>query len=200
MDRFFLLPMGADAPSLLPYGAHDPMLVVLSVCLAIFASTMALHATEQARVLTQSRLRSVTLLAGSLALGCGVWGMHFIGMLAYQLCTTVTYDTDLTTASVLPSVGASWVALRLLASDRVNNRELVIAGVLVGAGIAAMQMSAALRYDPWMFALSIVVAVALAVLALWVRHGLAVRLPRYDCWRLTLASGVVMGKAISGMN
>src|SRR3989344_2770638 len=138
MDRFFLLPMGADAPSLLPYGAHDPMLVVLSVCLAIFASTMALHATEQARVLTQSRLRSVTLLAGSLALGCGVWGMHFIGMLAYQLCTTVTYDTDLTTASVLPSVGASWVALRLLASDRVNNRELVIAGVLVGAGIGAM--------------------------------------------------------------
>ena len=208
MDRFFLLQMGADAPSLLPYGAHDPMLVVLSVCLAIFASTMALHATEQARVLTQSRLRSVTLLAGSLALGCGVWGMHFIGMLAYQLCTTVTYNTDLTTASVLPSVGASWVALRLLASDRVSNLELVIAGVLVGAGIgamhytgmAAMQMSAALRYDPWMFALSIVVAVALAVLALWVRHGLAVRLPRYDGWRLTLASGVVMGMAISGMH
>src|SRR3989344_3396003 len=105
MDRFFLLPMGADAPSLLPYGAHDPM------------------------------------LAGSLALGCGVWGMHFIGMLAYQLCTTVTYDTDLTTASVLPSVGASWVALRLLASDRVNNRELVIAGVLVGAGIGTPAMT-----------------------------------------------------------
>lgn len=112
MDRFFLLP-GVDAPSLLPYGTYDPMLVVLSVCLAIFASTMALHATEQARVLTQSSLRSVTLLAGSLALGCGVWGMHFIGMLAYQLCTTVTYDSDLTTASVLPSVAASWVALRM---------------------------------------------------------------------------------------
>ncbi len=207
MDRFFLLP-GLDAPSLLPYGTYDPLLVVLSVCLAIFASTMALHATEQARVLTQSRLRSVTLLAGSLALGCGVWGMHFIGMLAYQLCTTVTYDSDLTTASVLPSVAASWVALKLLSNENVSNRERVIAGVLVGAGIgamhytgmAAMQMSAALRYDPWMFALSIVVAVALAVLALWVRHGLAVRLPQYDGWRLTWAAGVVMGMAISGMH
>ncbi|WP_286746541.1 MHYT domain-containing protein [Aquabacterium sp. UBA2148] len=207
MDRFFLLP-GVDAPSLLPYGTYDPMLVVLSVCLAIFASTMALHATEQARVLTQSRLRSVTLLAGSLALGCGVWGMHFIGMLAYQLCTTVTYDSDLTTASVLPSVAASWVALKLLSNEHVSTRERVIAGVLVGAGIgamhytgmAAMQMSAALRYDPWGFALSIVVAVALAVLALWVRHGLAVRLPRYDGWRLTWAAGGVMGMAISGMH
>ncbi len=208
MDRFFLLQAGANAPNLLPYGTHDPMLVVLSVCLAIFASTMALHATEQARVLTQSSLRSVTLLAGSLALGCGVWGMHFIGMLAYQLCTTVTYDTDLTTASVLPSVGASWVALKLLAREQVSGRELVIAGVLVGAGIgamhytgmAAMQMSAALRYDPWMFALSIVVAVGLAMLALWVRHGLARRLPRYDGWRLTWAAGAVMGLAISGMH
>ena len=174
MDRFFLLTAGVDAPDLLPYGAHDPMLVVLSVCLAIFASTMALHATEQARVLTQSRLRSVTLLAGSLALGCGVWGMHFIGMLAYQLCTTVAYDSDLTTASVLPSVAASWVALRLLSNETVTHRQRAIAGVLVGSGIgamhytgmAAMQMSAALRYDPWMFALSIVVAVGLAVLAL----------------------------------
>jgi len=208
MDRFFLLQMGVDAPSLLPYGTYDSMLVVLSVCLAIFASTMALHATEQARVLTQSSLRSVTLLAGSLALGCGVWGMHFIGMLAYQLCTTVTYDSDLTTASVLPSVAASWVALKLLSNESVSNRERVIAGVLVGAGIgamhytgmAAMQMSASLRYDPWMFALSIVVAVGLAVLALWVRHGLAARLPRYDGWRLTLAAGVVMGMAISGMH
>ena len=105
MDRFFLLQMGADAPSLLPYGTHDPLLVVLSVCLAIFASTMALHATEQARVLTQSRLRSVTLLAGSLALGCGVWGMHFIGMLAFNLCTPITYDPLVTILSALPSIG-----------------------------------------------------------------------------------------------
>ena len=207
MDRFFLS-SGANAPSLLPYGTYDTMLVVLSVCLAIFASTMALHATEQARVLLQSRLRSVTLLAGSLALGCGVWGMHFIGMLAYRLCTNVTYDSDLTTASVLPSVAASWVALRLLSNEQVTNRERVIAGVLVGAGIgamhytgmAAMQMSAALRYDPWMFALSIVVAVGLAVLSLWVRHGLALRLPHHDGWRLTLAAGCVMGMAISGMH
>ena len=120
MDRFFLLQNGVDAPSLLPYGTHDPMLVVLSVCLAIFASTMALHATEQARELTHSRLRTVTLLAGSLALGCGVWAMHFIGMLAYQLCTTVSYDSALTTASVLPSVAASWVALQLLSRERVT--------------------------------------------------------------------------------
>ena len=208
MDRFFLFDTGTNAPSLLPYGQHDPMLVALSVCLAIFASTMGLHATEQARALTSSRLRSLTLVAGSLALGCGVWGMHFIGMLAYQLCTTVDYDSALTIASVLPSVGASWVALKLLSQDEVSHAQRVGAGVLMGAGIgamhytgmAAMQMSAVLRYDPWGFALSIVVAVALAVLALWVRHGLAVRLPQHSGWPHTVLTGCVMGMAISGMH
>lgn len=53
-------------------------------------------------------------------------------------------------------------------------------GVLVGAGIgamhysgmAAMQLAPLLRYDPLMFGLSILVAVVLAIIALWVRFGL----------------------------
>jgi PAS domain S-box-containing protein len=78
--------------------------------------------------------------------------------------------------------------------------------VLVGAGIgamhytgmAAMQMALALRYDPFMFGLSIVVAVVLATLALWIRFGLrTLRLPRAV---LGVISASVMGCAIAGMH
>uniref|UniRef100_UPI0028E1EDDB PAS domain S-box protein n=1 Tax=Ectopseudomonas oleovorans TaxID=301 RepID=UPI0028E1EDDB len=83
--------------------------------------------------------------------------------------------------------------------------QLCVGGVLVGAGIgamhysgmAAMQMAPLLRYDPWMFALSIVVAVALAIVALWVRFGLEGRLSTYLS---LLISALVMGLAISSMH
>jgi len=208
MDSFFWTAGPGFDHNLLLYGEHDPWLVLLSVCVAMFASTMAMQAAVQARNIPQARLRNTTLLAGSLALGCGVWAMHFIGMLAFRLCTQVSYDTGLTTLSVLPSMGASWTALRLLSQERVTARELLISGVLMGAGIgamhyagmAAMRMAPVLRYDPWMFALSIVVAVALAVLALWVRFGLATRFSRRGGLSQATVAGAVMGLAIAGMH
>ena len=208
MDSFFWTAGPGFDRNLLLYGEHDPWMVVLSVCVAMFASTMAMQAAIQARSIPQARLRNTTLLAGSLALGCGVWAMHFIGMLAFRLCTQVSYDTGLTTLSVLPSMGASWIALRLLSQHRVSVSELLLSGVLMGAGIgamhyagmAAMRMAPVLRYDPWMFALSIVVAVALDVLALWVRFGLATRFSRHGGLSQTTVAGVVMGLAIAGMH
>ena len=114
MDSFFWMGGPNFDRNLLLYGEHDPWLVLLSVCVAMFASAMAMQAAVQARNIPQARLRNTTLFAGSLALGCGVWAMHFIGMLAFRLCTQVTYDTGATMLSVLPSMGAAWIALRLI--------------------------------------------------------------------------------------
>lgn len=208
MDTFFWLDRPGFDPHLLMYGDHDPWLVVLSVGLAIFASTMGLQAAQHARTQAVFRQRMLTLLVGSVSLGGGVWAMHFIGMLAFRLCTTVSYDPMITVLSMLPSVGASWIALNLLTHEHIDGRQLTIAGVLVGAGIgamhytgmAAMRLAPLLRYDPWMFALSIVVAVSLAIVALWVKFGLAARFPNASPLGLTGIAGTVMGLAISGMH
>ncbi|MFW9617451.1 MHYT domain-containing protein [Aquabacterium sp.] len=208
MDTFFWLDRPGFDPHLLMYGDHDPWLVVLSVGLAIFASTMGLQAAQHARTQAVFRQRMLTLLVGSVSLGGGVWAMHFIGMLAFRLCTTVSYDPLITVLSMLPSVGASWIALNLLTHEHIDGRQLTIAGVLVGAGIgamhytgmAAMRLAPLLRYDPWMFALSIVVAVSLAIVALWVKFGLAARFPNASPLGLTGIAGTVMGLAISGMH
>ena len=197
----FMLP---DDPSLLSYGIYDPKLVVLSLLVAIFASWMGLQIAGQAR--QQTRQRTLFLFTGSLALGAGVWSMHFIGMLAFNLCTQVDYDPMITILSNLPSIGASYVALSLIARERIGTGGLLVGGVLVGAGIGAMhysgmagmRMSLDLRYDPLMFGLSIVVAVVLATLALWVRFGLT-RLRLSEGKRLLLAA-VVMGCAVTGMH
>jgi PAS domain S-box-containing protein len=190
-----------------PYmlGSYDPWLVALSIFLAMFASTMALQVAGMARQNRNPLTRQVALVTGSIALGGGVWAMHFVGMLAFQLCTPVSYDYGQTLLSMLPSLAASWVTLWILSRPSITLSQLVIGGVLVGSGIAAMhysgmaamRMAPMLHYDLGWFLISGVVAVTLAMLALWIRFGLG---STSRSWHGVLAGGVVMGAAIAGMH
>jgi PAS domain S-box-containing protein len=203
MLSLFLLP---DDPSLLSYGVYTPKLVILSILVAIFSSWMGLQMAGQAAA--NRTQRWVVLGTGSLALGAGVWAMHFIGMLAFDLCTEVDYDPATTIWSNLPSIAASFVALNLIARERLGGWGLLLGGVVVGAGIgvmhyagmAGMRMGLELRYDPLMFGLSIVVAVVLATLALWVRFGLKSLSHRLSESRRLLLAAIVMGFAVAGMH
>ena len=188
-------------------GQHEPWLVLLSVLVAMLSSAMALQLAGIARRSSQLGLARIALGTGALSLGAGVWAMHFIGMLAFQLCTTVRYAPAITIGSMLPSLGASYVALWVLSRRQVRRGQLVLGGALVGAGIglmhyggmAALQMAPVLRYDPVWFAASLGVAVGLAVLALWIRFELA-RRRRLTPGQAIALGGMVMGLAISGMH
>ncbi|WP_367899227.1 MHYT domain-containing protein [Leptospira sp. WS58.C1] len=203
LDNFFIYNTSAK----LLTATYNPWLVVLSVLMAILASYIALQIVgqkvpESAPPITKYLISS----AASLALGCGVWSMHFIGMLSFELCTTVQYDKSLTILSVAPSILASAIALSFVNRPKISGAELILGGLLVGSGIgamhytgmAAMQTSVFLRYDPWFFALSIVVAVVLAILSLWVRFGLE-SLQLRTFWP-SFISACTMGSAISGMH
>ncbi|MGK5004650.1 PAS domain S-box protein [Janthinobacterium sp. LB2P70] len=192
------------------YGTHNAWLVLFSIGIAIFASFMALQIAGMARSSERGFQRQTAIITGAIALGGGIWSMHFIGMLAFDICTRVSFDPGLTLLSMLPGMAASWVALHLLARPSINWQQLVVGGVLVGVGIgsmhysgmAAMQTSLTLRYQPWLFALSLLVAVTMAMLALWVRFGLSAMRQRQRLSPLAslLLSSVVMGLAISGMH
>ncbi|WP_244885464.1 MHYT domain-containing protein [Herbaspirillum chlorophenolicum] len=174
--------------------------------MSIFSATMALQTAYVARHSTQRLHRHVAIATGAIALGGGIWTMHFIGMLAFDLCLSVDYSLGITALSIIPALAASWVALSMLSRARVSMAQLLAGGVLMGAGIgtmhytgmAAMRMSAVLRYDPLYFALSILVAVVLATISLGVRFKLqGIRMRRIT--RL-IASGSIMGLAICGMH
>ncbi|WP_322999675.1 MHYT domain-containing protein [Castellaniella sp.] len=203
MDSFFLT--AADGTHFVQ-GAYQPGLVLLSVLVPVCLSLMALH-TAHIALSTQNRsYRHIAIGMGGIALGGGIWAMHFIGMLAFTLPAPVHYDMGLTLLSLLPGWAASWLALYMLSRQALPRSLLAISGVLMGAGIGlmhytgmmAMMTPLAMRYDPALFALSIVVAVGLAMLALWIRFGL--QQTRLDGRLRFVLSGVIMGVAIAGMH
>ncbi|QSP95338.1 PAS domain S-box protein [Marinobacter salinisoli] len=205
LDQYFLI----NAPDGLPVltGSYDPLLVTLSLAIAIGASYMALALAAAARRSTSALMERLHLITGSASLGFGIWSMHFIGMLAFELPSHVHYHPLVTALSALPSLVASWLTLSLLARRELTRSRLLAGGMAVGAGIgamhylgmAAMDLSPTLRYDPLLFTLSIVVAVLLGTLALWISFGLR-RQARWRGSKRRLLAGTVMGLAIAGMH
>ncbi|WP_158971973.1 MHYT domain-containing protein [Paraglaciecola sp. L3A3] len=195
--------------SLLAASTYNVWLVLLSVLIAISASFMGFQVAFQAIRSSSSLRKHVSLLVGSIALGGGVWSMHFIGMLALQLCTSVSYEFTLTAISILPAIAASWVALNLIIRSELRISQFIWGGILVGGGIgtmhyvgmAAMEMAPLLRYDLFMFCVSILVAVILAILSLWISFGLDKFFGMQLSKRIKIViSSCVMGAAISGMH
>ena len=194
-------------PGKLVTGHYDWGLVALSLAIAIGASYMALVLAAAARRSTSRYMQRLHLLSGSASLGFGIWSMHFIGMLAFAMPTHVHYHPGITALSVVPSLLASWVTLSLLARNELNTGRLVGGGITVGAGIgamhylgmAAMQIGPALRYDPALFVLSILVAVVLGTLALWISFGLR-RHRLLHGYKRRLLAGTIMGLAIAAMH
>ena len=200
-----------DVPSdsLLTTGDYNLWLVSLSLIVAVLASFMGLQIADFAAKNPNSNRKHLAIFAGAIALGGGVWSMHFIGMTAFILCTPVNYDLTITIVSVIPSLLASWVALTLTSRSNISKRGLMLGGVLVGAGIgsmhylgmAAMQMAPLLRYDLNLFALSILVAISLSILALSIKFALnQSSFLKLNRRAKTLSAAVVMGFAIAGMH
>lgn len=190
--------------SALYIGHYDWRLVLASVLTAVFAAFAAFNIASRSRATARRPERWGWLLLGALSLGVGTWAMHFIGMLALTLPCGVAYDPWITGFSMLPAVFASGVALWLVNRDRVSAAQIAFGSLLLGAGIgtmhysgmAAMRLDGLVRYDPGLFATSIVVAVALAWGALTIRLRLGLR---RAAWRDVLTA-LVMGCAVSGMH
>jgi len=197
----------APAGSILVHGHHNTWLVLLSVGIAIIASTLALQTSTLVRLARRPFTRQIALLSGAFVLGVGIWAMHFIGMLSFSLPVAVNYSPALTLASVLPAFMASALALQILSAMRPSPVTIALGGLFVGAGIGAMhytgmfamELDGGMRFHAGWFLASIVVAVILAMIALSVHYGTQKLLKLSPSVSLGL-SGICMGLAISGMH
>src|SRR5258705_1147973 len=90
--------------------SYDYLLVDLSVIIAVLASYAAL---DLAGRVTSARgsARLVWLGGGAIAMGFGIWSMHYIGMLAFRLPIPVQYDWPTVLISLLAAIFASAIAL-----------------------------------------------------------------------------------------
>ena len=70
-----------QAPGLYMSTHYDRHLVLLSVVLAMFASYVALDLARRV-VRAEGGIAQAWLIGGSLAMGSGIWAMHFVAMMA----------------------------------------------------------------------------------------------------------------------
>lgn len=193
-------------PSSLIVGDYDPRLVFLSFLVASIASYAALEVIERVTAAPTRRARRYWIAAGSVAMGLGVWAMHFIGMLSFSLPMPMTYDLNTTIVSALPAILASGVAIHVLSLPMRSGR-LLAGGALMAAGIGtmhftgmeAMRGAAELYYDPVLFIGSLLVAFALATLAFWAEFKLSPR-EGVDPLSGILVSAPILGAAVCGMH
>jgi signal transduction histidine kinase len=186
-------------------GHYQPLLVVVSILVGILASYTALSLAMRVRQ-AQRRARYVWVAGGAMAMGSGIWAMHFVGMQAFRLPLPIGYDTTTTFVSWLLPVVASGLALWQLRYRTVRPRHLAASALLMGlainamhyTGMASMQMHPAITYSPWLFALSVAIAIGVSALALQI--GMRMQEGARPRRMLQLAASVVMGGAIAGMH
>jgi len=180
-------------------------MVVLSYFIAAIASILAIYLADLTPQFQLRRDQKIALLSGATVLGAAVWSMHFLGMLAFELCVTVKYDPLITLLSIWPAFVASWAAMRWISRAEKGVKHLWLSGMIIGLGIGIMHYSgmlairtaATMTFKPWWVLISVVAAVLLAVLALWFGQQCE-RLQRLRAWR-HVVSGLVMG-AVDGLS
>ena len=186
-------------------GSYDYRLVALSVLIAVLASYAALDLAARVTA-AHGRVRFTWLFGGAAAMGTGIWSMHYIGMLAFSLPIPVLYDWPTVLLSLLAAVFTSAIALFVVSRHRMGLLAAMVGSVIMGVGIAtmhytgmaAMRLPAMCYYSSFLVTLSVILAIVISLVALWLTFRL-----RNDVkgkWVPKLASAVLMGAAIPVMH
>ncbi|MYT75583.1 MULTISPECIES: MHYT domain-containing protein [unclassified Streptomyces] len=174
---------------------------VLSYLMACIGAALGLRCTVRALNAT-GRTRRNWLITAASALGTGIWTMHFVAMLGFGVTgTEIRYNVPLTILSLVVAMAVVGAGVFAVGYSRERTRALALGGLTTGLGVASMHYlgMAALRlhgsisYDPLLVALSVVVAVIAATVALWA--GLNIKSPA-----AVAVASLVMGGAVSSMH
>ena len=184
--------------------SYDPWLVALSYLVASLAAYTALDLAGRVNDFRAEPSKAgAWLTGGAFAMGAGIWSMHFVAMLAYQIPVPVKYELWTTLASMVAAIITSGFALFIVTRGVLSLRRLLISGAVMGVGIGTMhytgmygmRLDALVMYYPAPWLLSIVNAVVCSTIAIW----LVFRLGGTTTRNQALAA-LVMGVAICGMH
>jgi PAS domain S-box-containing protein len=186
-------------------GRYDWGLVVLSISLAICASYTALDLAGRTAH-AKGRLRVLWLTGGACAMGLGIWAMHYIGMLAFKLPLPVYYHLSVVFVSLLAAIASSAVALLVVSRKVLSRRYLMAGSAAMGGGIVAMhysgmmamQLAARMIYNPWVVAISVLLAVVVSYAGLHLAFHLREQNGN-PAWK-RVGAAMIMGLAIAAMH
>lgn len=180
------------------YGAVTPVAAYLMACLG---GALGLRCIVRS-LLDKPSWKTGWLALGAASIGCGIWTMHFIAMIGFQVEETgIRYNVGLTLLSLAVAVVVVGIGVFIVGLRGAGAGSLSLAGVVTGLGIAAMhylgmaamKMNGTIGYDPTTVALSVLIAIVAATAALWA----AVTIRGF---LTSLGASLVMGVAVSGMH
>ncbi len=181
------------------YGVLTPALAYL---LSWQGAFVGLRCATRARAY-DGPARAYWLLLAAASIGTtGIWVMHFIAMLGFSIPgKTIRYDVPTTVLSMVTAVAVVACGLFIAGYRRPSFANLVLAGVVTGAGVAAMhytgmaamRMDATMSYDPLLFALSVIIAMVASTTAFW----FSLRLRGIPS---SVGAALIMAAAVSGMH
>jgi NO-binding membrane sensor protein with MHYT domain len=182
------------------YGWFNP---AVAFALAFAGSLTGLVCTARAREAGSTSRRSRWLVLGSLTIGgAGIWLMHFMAMLGFDVpATSVRYDPFKTFVSVVVAIAAVACGLFIVGTGKRSTFKLLIAGILTGAGVVAMhytgmyalEIGGTIGYRTNLVIASVIIAVVAATVALWFTVWV-------QGWKALLTASTIMAIAVCGMH
>jgi NO-binding membrane sensor protein with MHYT domain len=182
----------------LRYGAVTPVAAYLMACLG---GALGLRCIVRS-LLNEHSWKAGWLGLGAASIGCGIWTMHFIAMVGFQVEETrIRYDVGLTVLSLAVAIVVVGIGVFIVGYRGAGKGALTGAGVITGLGVAAMHylgmaamhLDGSIQYDVFTVGLSILIAIVAATAALWA----AVTIRGF---LTSLGASMVMGIAVSGMH
>jgi PAS domain S-box-containing protein len=186
-------------------GVYDDRLIALSVFIAIVAAYAALDLASRITNAT-GKARLVWIDCGGIAMGVGIWAMHYVGMAALTFPVPVLYDWPTVVDSALAAIVASILALSIVSRPTMGRAATIVGSIFMGAGIAAMhyigmaamRMPAMCHHSPSLVTLSILLAIAISYAALKVQFDLRAQIPSWS--KRKFISAILLGAAIPVMH
>ncbi|MGI5372895.1 MHYT domain-containing protein [Streptomyces sp. CA-251387] len=180
------------------YGAVTPVAAYLMACLG---GALGLRCIVRS-LIDEQTWKPGWLALGAASIGCGIWTMHFIAMIGFQVEETrIRYDAGLTVLSLAVAIVVVGIGVFMVGCLGAGKGALTGAGVITGLGVAAMhyvgmaalRLDGSIRYDAFTVGLSILIAIVAATAALWA----AVTIRGF---LTSLGASTIMGVAVSGMH
>ncbi|EDY55193.1 MULTISPECIES: MHYT domain-containing protein [Streptomyces] len=180
------------------YGLVTPLVAYLMACLG---GALGLRCTTRSMLVSRS-WRPGWLALGSVAIGSGIWTMHFVAMMGFKVeQTPIHYDRFITFASLGVAIVMVGIGVFIVGYRGASGTALMTGGAVTGLGIASMhylgmagmRLNGQLEYNTVTVAISVVIAVVAATAALWAAGQV-----RGFLW--SVGASLIMGLAVTGMH
>jgi len=183
------------------YGWFNPVVAFL---MAFLGSLLGLVCTARARESRTTGRRARWLIIAAVAIGgTGIWLMHFMAMLGFEVpASPLRYDLTMTLVSMALGVVPVGIGLFLVGwGDKASASRILGGGLFTGLGVLGMhytgmwgvRLGGVLEFDPALVLASAVVAIVAATAALWFATTV-------KGWGPILGAATTMGVAVCGMH